>query len=57
LSRPFVEGTGDLIETLFGMHREVGEFGEILAEESVAVLVLAPLPRLRGDSWDHRSRP
>ena len=52
---PRVELGGDGFEVVVGPSREVGAFGEVLAEQSVGVLVGSALPwavRVSEEDWD-----
>jgi hypothetical protein len=44
LSGPRVEGGGHGCNLVGAVHAEIGPFGEVLAQQSVSVLVGAPLP-------------
>src|SRR5918994_3511018 len=48
LSRPPVELTGDRVEVVLVVDRQVGALGEVLPQQPVGVLVAAPLPRAVG---------
>ena len=50
LSGSVVEFAGDGIEMLLGVHGEVRAFREVLAQETVSVLIGAALPRAVGIS-------
>ena len=44
LAGPVVEFLGDRVEVVFRVDAQVGAFGEVLAQQSVRVLVGAALP-------------